>query len=301
MEAPAQTWPAKPVRILSPFVPGGPGDLLPRGIAASLGPMLGQQVIVENRPGGSQIIGMQLGAKAPPDGYTLLFATVTGLAINLSAFKSLPYDPVRDFAPITLCFTTPLYLTVHPSLPAKNVKQLIALAKANPGKLTFATGGHGTTNHLSAELFKLMAGVDMLHVPYKSAAPALVDVMAGHVSLMFAAGGLAESRTGKLRVLAATTAKRFAGAPDVPTVAESGLPGFDVTLWFSMVAPTGTPAAIITRLSEDIGKVLREPALRERFNTAEATPSSPEALADLIRREIPKWRKVFESAKIAPE
>jgi tripartite-type tricarboxylate transporter receptor subunit TctC len=263
--------------------------------------MLGQQVIVENRPGGSQIIGMQLGAKAPPDGYTMLFATVTGLAINLSAFKSLPYDPVRDFAPITLCFTTPLYLVVHPSLPVTSVKQLIALAKAQPGKLTFATGGHGTANHLSGELFKLLAGVDMLHVPYKSAAPAMVDVMAGHVSLMFGAAGLNEARTGKVRALAVTTAQRFSGAPDLPTVQESGLPGYEVTLWFAMVAPAGTPAAIVTRLSEDIGKVLREPALRERFNTAEATPSTPEGLAELIRREIPKWRKVFESAKIAPE
>ena len=297
----AQQWPAKTVRIISPFVPGGPGDLLPRGIAASLGPMLGQQVIVENRPGGSQIIGMQLAAKSPPDGYTLLFATVTGLATNVSAFKNLPYDPVKDYAPITLCFTTPLYLVVHPSLPVRNVKQLIALAKAQPGKLAFASGGHATTNQLAAELFKLQAGVDMLHVPYKSAAPALVDVMAGHVSLMFAAGGLAESRTGKLRVLAATSAKRFAGAPDVPTVAESGLPGFEVTLWFAMLAPAGTPAPIVTRLSEDINKVLREPALRERFNTLEATPSTPEALAELIKREIPKWRKVFESAKIPAE
>ena len=296
----AQQYPAKVVRIISPFVPGGPGDLLPRGIAASLGPMLGQQVIVENRPGASQTIGMQLAAKAPPDGYTLLFATVTGLATNVSAFKNLPYDPVRDFAPITLCFTTPLYLVVHPSLPVRNVKQLIALAKARPGKLTFASGGHATTNQLAAELFKLLAGVDMLHVPYKSAAPAMIDVMAGHVSLMFAAAGLSDSRTGKVRVLAATTARRFAGAPDVPAVAET-LPGFEISLWFSMVAPAGTPAPIVTRLSEDIGKVLREPALRERFNTLEATPSTPEALAELIRREIPKWRKVFEAARIAPE
>ncbi|HKA44293.1 MAG TPA: tripartite tricarboxylate transporter substrate binding protein [Burkholderiales bacterium] len=299
--AQAQTYPVKPVRIISPFVPGGPGDLLPRAIAAGLAPLLGQQVIVENRPGGSQIIGMQLAAKSPPDGYTLLFATVTGLATNVSAFRSLPYDPVRDFAPIALCFTTPLYLVVHPSLPVKSVRQLIALAKAQPAKLTFATGGHGTTNHLAAELFKLQAGVDMLHVPYKSAAPAMVDVMAGHVSLMFAAGGLAEARTGKVRALAVTTARRFPGAPELPTVQESGLPGFEVTLWFAMVAPAGTPASIVTRLSEDIGKVLRDPALRERFNTMEATPSSPDALAELVKREIPKWRKVFESAKIAPE
>jgi tripartite-type tricarboxylate transporter receptor subunit TctC len=297
---PAAGFPTKPIRIVVGFTPGGGPDITARHLAQELGAIWKQQVIVENRPGASQTIGMQLVSKAPPDGYTLLFATVTGLATNVSAFKNLPYDPVRDFAPITLCFTTPLYLVVHPSLPVRSVKQLIALAKAQPGRLTFASGGHATTNQLAAELFKLLAGVDMLHVPYKSAAPAMVDVMAGHVSLMFAAGGLSESRTGKVRVLAATTARRFAGAPDVPAVAET-LPGFEISLWFSMVAPTGTPAPIVTRLSEDIGKVLREPALRERFNTLEATPSTPEALGELIKREIPKWRKVFEAARIAPE
>ena len=296
-----QQYPAKVVRIVSPFVPGGMGDLLPRAIAQGLTETLGQQVIVENRAGGSQIIGMQLVAKSPPDGYTLLFAAVTGLATNVSAFKSLPYDPVRDFAPISLCCTTPLYLVVHPSLPVKTVKQLIALAKAQPGRLTYATGGHGTTAHLAAELLKLLAGVDMLHVPYKSAAPAMIDVMAGHVSLMFGAAGLADARTGKVRLIAVTSARRFPGAPDVPTVQEGGVPGFDMTLWWAMLAPAGTPPAIVARLSQDIGKVLGQPAMAERFNTLELTPSTPEALAELIKREIPKWRKVFEAARIAPE
>jgi tripartite-type tricarboxylate transporter receptor subunit TctC len=297
----AQPYPAKVVRIISPFVPGGMGDLLPRAIAAGLTETLGQQVIVENRPGGSQIIGMQLAAKSPPDGYTLVFATVTSLATNVSAFKNLPYDPVRDFSPIALCFTTPLYLVVHPSLPVKTVKQLVALAKSQPAKLTFASGGHATTNHLAGELFKQLAGVDMLHVPYKSAAPAMVDVMAGHVSLMFGAAGLNDARTGKVRLLAVTTARRFSGAPEIPTVAEGGLPGYEVTLWFATMAPAGTPPAIVTRLSQEIGKIITQPAMRERFNTLEATPSTPEALAELIKREIPRWRKVFESAKIAPE
>ena len=296
-----QQYPAKVVRIVSPFVAGGIGDLLPRAIAVGLTETLGQQVIVENRAGGSQIIGMQLAAKSPPDGYTLLFAAVTGLATNVSAFKSLPYDPVRDFAPISLCCTTPLYLVVHPSLPVKTVKQLIALAKAQPGRLTYATGGHGTTAHLAAELLKLLAGVDMLHVPYKSAAPAMIDVMAGHVSLMFGAAGLADARTGKVRLIAVTSARRFPGAPDVPTVQEGGVPGFDMTLWWAMLAPAGTPPAIVARLSQDIGKVLGQPAMAERFNTLELTPSTPEALAELIKREIPKWRKVFEAARIAPE
>ena len=297
----AQPYPAKVVRIISPFVPGGMGDLLPRAIAAGLTETLGQQVIVENRPGGSQIIGMQLAAKSPPDGYTLVFATVTSLATNVSAFKNLPYDPVRDFSPIALCFTTPLYLVVHPSLPVKTVKQLVALAKSQPAKLTFASGGHATTNHLAGELFKQLAGVDMLHVPYKSAAPAMVDVMAGHVSLMFGAAGLNDARTGKVRLLAVTTARRFSGAPEIPTVAEGGLPGYEVNLWFATMAPAGTPPAIVTRLSQEIGTIITHPAMRERFNTLEATPSTPEALAELIKREIPRWRKVFESAKIAPE
>ena len=297
----AQDYPAKPVRIVSPFVPGGFGDLLPRAIAAGLTEPLGQQVIVENRPGGSTIIGMQVAAKSPPDGYTLVFATVTSLATNVSAFRNLPYDPVRDFAPIALCYTTPLYLAVHPSLPVRSVKQLIALAKAHPGQLAFASGGHATTNHLAGEMFKSLAGVDMLHVPYKSAAPAMLDVMAGNVSLMFGAAGLADARTGKVRVLASTGARRSAAAPDLPTVQEAGVPGFEVTLWFGMLAPAGTPPAVVTRLSHEIGKVLREPAMRERFSTGEITPSTPEQFAELIRREIPKWRRVFESARIAPE
>jgi len=297
----AQTYPTKVVRIVSPFVPGGMGDLLPRAVAVGLTEALGQQVIVENRPGASQIIGMQLAAKSPADGYTLVFATTTSLAINVSAFRNLPYDPVRDFAPVALCFTTPLYLVVHPSLPVKTVKQLIALAKAQPGKLSFASGGKATTNHLAGELFMQLAGVDMLHVPYKSAAPAMVDVMAGHVSLMFGAAGLNDARTGKVRVLAATTARRPTAAPDLPTMQEAGVPGFEVTLWYALVAPAGTPSAIITRLWQEIEKVLRQPALRERFDSLDVTPGSPEVLADLVKREIPRWRKVFESARIPPE
>jgi tripartite-type tricarboxylate transporter receptor subunit TctC len=296
-----QQYPVKPVRIISPFVAGGMGDLLPRAIAQGLTETLGQQVIVENRAGGSQIIGMQLAAKSPPDGYTLVFATVTSLATNVSAFRNLPYNPIRDFAPISLCCTTPLYLVVHPSLPVRTVKQFIALAKAQPGRLAFASGGHGTTNHLAGEMFKLLAGVDLLHVPYKSAGPAMVDVMAGHVSLMFGAAGLTDAQTGKVRLLAVTSARRFPGAPDVPTVQEGGVPGFDVTLWWALLAPAGTPAAIVARLSQDTDKVLRQPVMAERFNSLEITPSTPEALGELIKREIPKWRKVFEAAGLQPE
>ena len=248
----AQTYPVKPVRIISPYPPGGLGDLLPRAVAAGLAGPLGQQVIVENRPGASQIIGMQAAAKSPPDGYTLVFGSVTSLAINPSAHKNLPYDPVGDFAPISLCVTTPLYLVVHPGVPTKNVKELIAVARARPGKLTYASGGNGSSNHLAGELFKSLARVDLLHVPYKGAGPAMVDVMAGHVDKMIGAAGLAEAKAGTVRVLGVTSAKRAAAAPDVPTLAESGLPGYEATIWFGLLAPAGTPAAIVMRLSNDI-------------------------------------------------
>ena len=244
---------------------------------------------------------MQAAAKSPPDGYTLVFGSVTSLAINPSAHKNLPYDPVKDFAPVALCVTTPLYLVVHPSVPAKSVKELIALAKAQPGKLTFASGGNGSSNHLAGELFKSLARVDLLHVPYKGAGPAMIDVMAGHVDLMFGAAGLAEAKAGKVRVLGVTSARRSAVAPELPTLSESGVPGYEATIWFGLLAPAGTPPAIVTRLSHDINKVLSQPAMREQFNTLDITPSTPEGFANLIKREIPKWRKVIEGAKITIE
>jgi tripartite-type tricarboxylate transporter receptor subunit TctC len=297
----AESYPAKVVKIVTPFAGGGPGDVLPRAVAAGLTPLLGQQVIVENRPGAATIIAMQAVAKSPPDGYTLIFTSVTSLAINVSAYKNLPYDPLKDFAPIALCFTTPLYLVVHPSLPANSVEELIALAKSRPGKLTFGSGGNGSTNHLAGELFKSLASVDMQHIPYKSATPAMTDVIAGHVDLMFGSAGLTEARAGKARVLAVTSARRSVAAPQLPTVQEAGLPGYDVTLWFGILAPARTPPAIVDRLSVDIRKVLGRTELRERFNTVDITPSMPEEFADLIRREIPRWRRIFESAKIEPE
>jgi tripartite-type tricarboxylate transporter receptor subunit TctC len=296
--AQAQTYPVKPIRIISPYSPGGLGDLLPRAIAAGLTESLGQQVIVDNRPGASQIIGMQAAAKAPPDGYTLVFGSVTSLAINPGAHKNLPYDPVRDFAPVALCVTTPLYLVLHPSVPARSVKELVAIAKTQPGKLTFASGGNGSSNHLAGELFKSLARVDLLHVPYKGAGPAMIDVMAGHVALMFGAAGLAEAKAGKVRVLGVTSAKRSTTAPELPTLSESGVPGYEATIWFGVLAPAATPSAIVTRVSQEIGKVLTQPRMREQFNTLDITPSPPGAFTDLIKREIPKWRKVIEGAKI---
>jgi tripartite-type tricarboxylate transporter receptor subunit TctC len=297
----AQAYPSKPVRIISPYSPGGLGDLLPRAVGAGLTELLGQQVIVENRPGASQIIGMQAAAKSPPDGHTLVFGSVTSLAINPSAHKSLPYDPVKDFAPVALCVTTPLYLVVHPSVPAKSVKELVALARAQPGKLAYASGGNGSSNHLAGELFKSLARVDLLHVPYKGAGPGMVDVMAGHVDLMFGAAGLAEAKAGKVRVLGVTSAKRSAAAPDLPTLAESGVPGYEATIWFGILAPAGTPPAIVARLSQDISKVLAQPRIREQFSTVDVTPTTPAGFASHIAREIPKWRKVIQGAKITME
>ena len=297
----AQTYPAKPIRIISPYSPGGLGDLLPRAVGLGLTESLGQQVIVDNRPGASQIIGMQAAAKSPPDGYTLVFGSVTSLAINPSVHKALPYDPVKDYAPVALCVTTPLYLVVHPSLPARNVKELLALARSRPGTLSYGSGGTGSSNHLAGELFKSLAKVDLLHVPYKGAGPAMIDVMAGHIAMMFGAAGLAEAKAGKVRVLAVTSAKRSNTAPDIPTVAESGVPGFDATIWFGLLAPAATPQPLVTRLSQEIGKALAHPRLREQFPTVDITPTTPAGFSALIAREIPKWKKVIDGARITPE
>ncbi|MBX9905839.1 MAG: tripartite tricarboxylate transporter substrate binding protein [Burkholderiales bacterium] len=294
----AQNYPVKPIRIISPYTAGGLGDLVPRAIGGGLTEALGQQILVENRPGASQAIGMQLVAKSPADGYTLVYGSVTSLAINPAVTKDLPYDPVKDFAPLSLCVTTPLFLVLHPSVPAKNVKELIALAKRQPGKLTFASGGNGSSNHLAGELLKLLAGVDLLHVPYKGAGPAMIDVMAGHVDMMLGAAGLAEARAGRVKVLGVTSAKRAASAPDLPTLAEAGVKGYESTIWFGLLAPAGTPRPIVDRLSQEIGKVLQQKALRERFNTVDLTPTTPEGFAAHIQREIPKWRKVVTEAKI---
>jgi tripartite-type tricarboxylate transporter receptor subunit TctC len=296
--AQAQNYPNKPVRIISPYSPGGLGDLVPRAIANALSESLGQQFLVDNRPGASQAIGMQAAAKSPADGYTMVYGSVTSLAINPAVSKDLPYDPVKDFAPVSLCVTTPLFMVVHPSVPAKNVKELIALAKRQPGKLSFASGGAGSSNHLAGELLKLLAGVDLLHVPYKGAGPAMVDVMAGHVDMMLGAAGLAEARAGRVKVLGVTSAKRSPQAPELPTLSEAGVKGYEATIWFGLLAPAGTPQLIVGRLSQEIGKALQQKTMRERFNTVDLTPTTPEGFAEHIKREMPKWRKVVTEAKI---
>lgn len=302
-EAAAQpaSFPSRPVRIIVPYPPGGLGDIFPRGLANVLVEPLGQQVIVENRPGGTQIIGAQAAVRATPDGHTLFFGSVTSLAINPASRSNLPYDPLRDFAPVTLCFSTPLYLVVHNAVAAKSVKELIALARAQPGKLSFASGGSGTSQHLAAELFRSMAKLDMVHVPYKGAAPAMVDVQSGQVNLMFEGGGLNYLREGKIRILAVTSPKRTPRAPDVPTVSESGLPGYEATIWFGLVVPAATPRLAIDVLSMRIGAALNLPTLQQKFPALEIAPSTPEQFAAHIRAEIPKWRKVIQDANIVIE
>ena len=297
----APTYPTRPVRIIVPYPPGGLGDIFPRALALGLAEELSQPVIVDNRPGASQIIGAQLAAKATPDGYTLFFASVTNLAINVSTQKNLPYDPLQDFAPVSFCFSTPLYLVTNLAVPVASVKELITLARSRPGKLTFASGGAGSSTHLGAEMFKSMAGIDLVHIPYKGSAPAMTDVMGGHVDLMFEGAGLNYAKDGKVRALAVTSSKRTAAAPAIPTMSESGLPGFEATIWFGIVAPAATPRAIVTRLSVEIGKVLNRPSFRERLPALDIAPGTPEAFAQYIRSEIPKWRKVIADAKIAIE
>jgi tripartite-type tricarboxylate transporter receptor subunit TctC len=289
------------VRIIVPYPPGGLGDIFPRALATGLAELFAQPVIVDNRPGASQMIGAQLAAKAAPDGYTLFFGSVTSLAINVSAQKNLPYDPLADFAPVTFCFSTPLYLVVNPALAATSVKELIAFAKARPGGLTFASGGAGSSTHLAAELFRALAGVNLVHVPYKGSAPAMVDVMAGHVDFMFEGGGINYVRDGKVRGLAVTSLKRSVNAPALPTMHEAGVSGYEAAIWFGIVAPAATPRAIVTLLSADIGKVLNQPQFRERLSTLDIAPGTPEAFGAYIRSEIPKWRKVIQNAKIVIE
>ncbi len=297
----ARDYPAKPVRIISPYPAGGLGDIFPRAMANGLAERFEQPVIVDNRPGASQMIGAQLAAKSAPDGYTLFFGSVTSLAINISAQKNLPYDPVKDFTPVSFCFSTPLYLVINQALAATSVKELIALAKTRPGGLTFASGGPGSSTHLAAELFRALSGINLIHVPYKGSAPAMTDVMAGHVDFMFEGGGINYIRDGKVRGLAVTSLKRSANAPNLPTMNEAGVAGYEAAIWFGVVAPAATPRAIVTRVSTEIGKVLNQPQFRERLPALDIAPGTPEAFGNYIRSEIPKWRKVIENAKFAIE
>ena len=301
----AQAFPQKPIRFVVPFSPGGTTDILARLLGAKLAPALGQSVLIDNRPGAQGIVGTEIVARAAPDGYTLVMGYLGTHAINPGLYAKLSYDPIRDFAPVTLVASTTQAIVAHPSLPASNVRELIALAKTRPGQLNYASAGIGAPSHLSGELFKAMAGIDMVHVPYKGGGALMTDLLSGQVSLSF--GGLAAAlphvKSGKLRLLAVASANRSAAVPEVPTVAESGVPGFDVPSWLGVLAPAGTARDIVNRLHAEISKVLREPEVRERLSAegAEIIAGDPEQFAAYLKSEIAKYAKVIKDAGVRAE
>ena len=294
------SYPSKPIRLVVPFPAGGTTDILARAVAQRLTETMGQPVVVDNRAGAGGNIGADMVAKAPPDGYTLLMGTVGTHAINASLYAKMPYDHVRDFAPVILVAGVPNVLVVNPALPVNSVQELIAYGKANPGKLNFASSGNGTSIHLAAELFKTMTGVQMAHVPYKGSAPALVDLAGGQVQLMFdnLPSSLALIKAGKLKALAVTSAQRSAALPDVPTVAESGLAGFEASSWFGLLAPAGTPKDIIAKLNGEVTKWLATPEAKEKLAAQGAIPAgrSPDDFMRHIAAETVKWQKVVKDS-----
>src|SRR5713101_5487524 len=263
----AQVYPAKPVRMIVAYPPGGGTDIVGRVVAQKLGESLGQSVVVENRGGASGNICTEHAAHAAPDGYTILMGNVAPNAINVSLFKNLPFDPVADFAPVSLVASTPNILVVHPSTPARTVKEVIALAKAKPGMLNFASAGAGTSSNHAGELFRILAGAEIVHVPYKGAGPAMVDVLSGQIQLYFATmpAAMPHVKSGKLAPVAVTSVKRSQALPELPTIAESGVPGYEASTWYGLLAPAHTPGAVITRLHEGVVKILANPALHEKL------------------------------------
>jgi tripartite-type tricarboxylate transporter receptor subunit TctC len=298
----AQTniYPRKPIRIVVPYAPGGPADILSRLIGLRLNEAWKQPVIVDNRPGGNTIIGAELVAKAQPDGYTLLVTYVGTLAINPSLYEKLPYDPPRDFAPITMIATLPLILVVTPSLPVNSVKDLIALAKSQPGKLTYSSGGVGQGSHLAAELFQTVTGTKMTHVPYKGNAPAVADVVGGHISMIFdgMSSSLPHVRSGRLKALGVTTAKRSASIPELNTIEEAGVPGFDVGSWVGLLATAGAPKPIIAMLNREVARILELPESRERLFAMghELQTTTPDEFYAYLKSEINRWAKVVKDS-----
>ncbi len=288
-----------------PFPPGGGNDILARSVGQRLAEALGQQIIVDNRGGAGGLIGAELAAKAVPDGYTIFLASIGNLAFMPALHAKLPYDPVRDFAPLTLLATSAFVMVVNPSLPAKSVKELIALARAKPGQINYGSSGQGSSLHLTGEIFKLATGTDLVHIPYKGSAPALTDLIAGQVQIMFGTmpPTLPHVKTGKLRALGVSGAKRSVAAPDVPTIAEAGVPGFEVLNWYGIVAPGKTPAAIVQRLNGELVKTLKAPEMIESLGTQglEAAGGSPERFGVFIKSEMAKYAKVIKAAGIRAE
>jgi tripartite-type tricarboxylate transporter receptor subunit TctC len=299
------TYPAKPVRIIVPFPPAGNTDVYARPIARKMTEIYGQQMIIDNRPGAGGSIGMELAVKSPPDGYTLVWGSTSTHGVGPNVYKKLPYDPVNDFEPVILAVLAQNILVVHPSVPAKSVNDLIRIAKAKKSGLSFASSGNGTISHLAGELFNTMAGTDMVHVPYKGSAPAMVDVIAGQVDVMFdsLASSVPQIRAGKLRAIAVTGEKRFASMSNVPTISESGLKGFDVSTWLAIWAPRKTPPEIVNRLNADIDKALHQPDILKLMaeNGAEPGGGPPQRLDKHVKNEIAKWGKVVKAARLTIE
>jgi len=300
--AAAQAYPAKPIRIIVPFPAGGIADLFGRVIAQKFNEAWGQPAVVENRPGAGGNIGAEIVAKSPPDGYTLVTGSIGTHAVNVSLFSKLPYDPIRDFAPVSLIMEAEGLLVLHPSVPARTVKELIALARARPGQLSYASAGNGTAAHLSGELFKSMAKVDMVHVPYKGNVPAIVDLIAGQTSLLFATMPtvLPQVQAGRLKALAVTSSARSPAAPELPTIAEAALPGYSVTNWIGIFAPAGTPRDVVMKLNAEIVRIMQAPDIQKRLlnEGAKFTPWTPDEFAGFVKSEIAKWAKVVKEAGI---
>ena len=298
----AQQYPVKPIRLVLPYPPGGGSDTIGRLLAQKMSEGLGQQVVVENRGGAGGNIGMEVVARSAPDGYTIVLALTAQLAVNPSLFQKVPYDPLKDYSPITLLGSGGYILVVHPSLPVKSVKELIALAKTRPGQLAYSSSGNGSGGHLAAELLNSMAGIKMLHVPYKGGGPALMDLIAGQVQVLFSTqlASWPHVQSGRIRALASSIAKRPASLPDLPTVAEAGVPGFDAGVWYGVLAPAGTPREIVIKLNGEVVRVLNQPDYRNLLvnNTIEPIGSPPEELSRYIKSELVKWAKVVKDAHV---
>jgi len=300
----AQTYPAKPIRIVVPYSPGGGTDIVARIIGQKLAEAWGQQVIVDNRPGASGMIAGELVSKSAPDGYTLLMGYTGDVAINVSLFKDMTFHPVKNFAPVAMAAVAPMIFVVHPSLPATNVKQIVALAKARPKQIVYASAGIGQPGHLAFELLQHQAKIEITHVPYKGGAPAVLDLVGGHVAMFFSGimPAIPHVRTGKLRGIAVSTSKRSPVAPEVPTMIESGMTGFDIPTWYGVLAPAGTSKDVVGKLTAEIARMLTLPDVKERLSGegAEPTPSSPEQFAQFIQSEVAKYAAIIKEANVKP-
>jgi tripartite-type tricarboxylate transporter receptor subunit TctC len=302
-DADAQAYPLRPIRMVVSFAPGGATDANARIVSQKLSEQLGVQVLVDNRPGASSMLGTDYVARAAPDGYTLLTAS-SEFTVNPSLQPKIPYDALKDFAPISQTVSSQYVLSTHPSVPVKNVKEFVAFAKARPGQLNYGSSGVGSANHLSAELLQTLTGIKLVHVPFKGSGPAMIALLSGEIDFAFSStsAAVAQIKAGRLRPIAVTGPSRFAELPDVPTMVQAGVPGFVITGWFGVLAPAGTPREIISRLSAEIVKAVRQPSVRERFAKLGTIPvgSSPEAFAQFLRTEIEKWAKIVKASGARP-